>query len=238
MSTYFIADLHLSATRPEINELFVDFLERTAGHCDALYILGDLFDYWIGDDDLNDFHLQIIQALKQFTDAGTPCYFIAGNRDFLIGKGFSQLSGVTLLPEHHVIQLYGVPVLLLHGDTLCTFDVSYQRFRRIIRHPWLLKLASALPLSWRRAIAHKLRSSSKTQRTLTSEQLAKMDVNPAAVEAAFKQFHVDTIIHGHTHKPRIHQHDGGERIVLGDWYEQGSCLEVNDQQAVLQSFQG
>lgn len=232
MSTLFISDLHLSAERPDITALFKTFLQQQARHCDALYILGDLFDAWIGDDDLNEFHRDVICSLKSLTAHGTPVYFIAGNRDFLIGKRFAQMTGLTLLDETHVVELYGIPTLLMHGDTLCTLDTGYLKFRKVIRNPLLLAVLTRLPLRWRRAIAHKLRSGSKSQQPLTDEQLARMDATEEGVAQAVHKHPVPRIIHGHTHQPAVHQHDLGElgqveRIVLGDWYEQGSILEVS-----------
>lgn len=227
MITRFIADLHLNENRPDITGLFIHFLRTEARNSDALYILGDLFDYWIGDDDQTPFHLHVMQELKQLTQSGVPCYFICGNRDFLIGQDFATATGVKLLSEPYLADLYGTPTLLLHGDSLCTDDVGYQRFRRIIRNPLLLALARRLPLQWRRRLATKLRSHSKSNRPLSPEQLKKMDVTTSAVQAVFQQHQVQHIIHGHTHKPAVHEYPQGTRIVLGDWYEQGSILEVS-----------
>lgn len=232
MKTVFISDLHLSAERPDITALFLRFLQGEARHCDALYILGDLFDAWIGDDDRTPFHRQVTDALQQLTSAGVPVYFIAGNRDFLIGQGFANQTGITLLPESCVIDLYGTPTLIMHGDTLCTLDTGYLRFRRIIRNPLLLSILTRLPLSWRRALAGKLRAESKSQQPLTEAQLARMDATEEGVQEALQSAGVTRLIHGHTHKPAVHQHllPNGEtatRIVLGDWYEQGSVLSVD-----------
>lgn len=241
MITYFIADLHLSEKRPDITELFLNFLQSTATQADALYILGDLFDAWIGDDDLTPFHQQVMQGLKHLTDQGVPCYFIAGNRDFLIGQDFFKATGVQGLSEPSVINLYGTPTLILHGDTLCTLDIGYQRFRKFIRHPLLLACAKKLPLSWRRGIAQRLRAQSKTNRALSPEQLKKMDATESAVQQHFKRFQATQMIHGHTHKPNMHLHEVTPqqtpclRIVLGDWYEQGSVLAVRPQSNHLQT---
>jgi UDP-2,3-diacylglucosamine hydrolase len=231
MTTWFISDLHLSPARPDIAELFERFLQNQAQHADALYILGDLFDAWIGDDDTSDFVAAVQAALRQLTDSGVPVYFIAGNRDFLIGQRFAQITGVQLLDEPSIIDLYDTPTLILHGDTLCTDDISYQRFRKIIRQRWLQKLLLALPLSLRMRIANKLRAASKTQQPLSEQQLKIMDANEHAVREQFIQYDVQCMIHGHTHRPAIHQHrlpngETAERIVLGDWYTQGSFLKV------------
>lgn len=231
MTTWFISDLHLSPARPDITELFERFLQSQAQHADALYILGDLFDAWIGDDDTSDFVAAVQAALRQLTDSGVPVYFIAGNRDFLIGQRFAQITGVQLLDEPSVVDLYKTPTLILHGDTLCTDDISYQRFRKVIRQRWLQKLLLALPLSLRMRIANKLRAASKTQQPLSEQQLKIMDANEHAVREQFIKYDVQRMIHGHTHRPAIHQHrlpngETAERIVLGDWYTQGSFLKV------------
>lgn len=231
MTTWFISDLHLSPARPDITALFQSFLQNQASSASALYILGDLFDAWIGDDDTSDFAAAVQQALQQLTQSGVPVYFIAGNRDFLIGQNFAKKTGVQLLAEPSVIDLYGTPTLILHGDTLCTDDHSYQRFRGIIRQPWLQKILLALPLRVRMKIANKLRAASKTQKPLSAEQLRIMDANEHAVRALFLQYDVNQMIHGHTHRPQVNQHrlpngDEATRIVLGDWYTQGSFLQV------------
>ena len=153
---------------------------------------------------------------------------MAGNRDFLIGRQFAAATGVTLLTEPHQLELCGQSTLLLHGDSLCTDDVSYQRFRRFIRQPWLIKLLLSLPLKLRMRIAGKLRAASKTQQPLTQAQLAIMDVNQATVKSCFAAHQVTLMIHGHTHRPAIHKEAFGTRIVLGDWYEQGSMLRIDD----------
>ncbi len=239
MTTWFIADLHLSPARADISALFADFLQQLAEQQpDALYILGDLVDAWIGDDDHSEFALQLQQQLRQLTASGVPVYFIAGNRDFLIGRDFAENTGVQLLTEPTLVDLYGRNTLLLHGDSLCTADSSYQRFRRVIRARWLTKLLLALPLSVRMRIARRLRAASKTQQPLSTEQLQLMDVTPAAVLAMFQHYQVEHMIHGHTHRPAVHHHplpDGGvaERTVLGDWYQQGSMLKVTAQAAEL-----
>lgn len=231
MTTRFISDLHLSVERPDITALFKRFLEQEARSSDALYILGDLFDAWIGDDDVTPFHQEVITALRELTSHGVPVYFIAGNRDFLIGRRFAEQTGVTLLPESKVIDLYGVPTLIMHGDTLCTLDKGYLRFRRIIRNRFLLGFLTRLPLQWRRTIARKLRSGSKSQQPLSQSQLSIMDATTEGVHAALVEHQVTRLIHGHTHRPGVHQHPvpglgAVERIVLGDWYEQGSILDV------------
>ncbi|RUO74351.1 UDP-2,3-diacylglucosamine diphosphatase [Pseudidiomarina sediminum] len=231
MATWFISDLHLSPARPDIAHLFFDFLREQARNADALYILGDLFDAWIGDDDTSAFAAQVQAELRRYTDSGVPTYFVAGNRDFLIGKTFAERTGMTLLDDPTVINLYGSETLILHGDLLCTDDHSYQKFRRRIRKPWVMKLLLSLPLRTRMRIANKLRQTSKTQQPLSEAELAIMDANDHTVVNYFEQYQVRQMIHGHTHRPAEHQHylsDGSQatRIVLGDWYTQGSMLKV------------
>lgn len=240
MTTWFLSDLHLSPARPDISALAFDFFRTTARHADAVYILGDLVDAWIGDDDTSEFARTLQQELRALTVSGVPTFFIAGNRDFLIGPAFAQQTGITLLAEGTVIDLYGKPTLLLHGDSLCTDDVSYQRFRRIIRHSWVRKTLLALPLAVRLWIARKLRANSNSQQPLTAQQLSIMDVNEDAVLQAFATARVNRMIHGHTHRPAIHHHqlpngNAAERIVLGDWYEQGSLLRVDKNDYELSS---
>lgn len=155
MTTLFISDLHLSADRPDITACFLRFMSSEARGIDALYVLGDLFEMWIGDDDDSPFHQQIKTAFRQLTDSGVPCYFIHGNRDFLIGKRFSQETGVELLPEHTVVDLYGTPTLILHGDTLCTLDEGYQRYRKKVHNRFIQWLFFRLPLSYRQRIGRR-----------------------------------------------------------------------------------
>ncbi|WP_087026020.1 UDP-2,3-diacylglucosamine diphosphatase [Thaumasiovibrio subtropicus] len=227
MNTYFIADLHLSDSRPDITACFLHFMrDMTAKKPDALYVLGDLFEMWIGDDETNPFLETIKTAFKAFTDTGIPCYYIHGNRDFMIGKRFAKETGMTLLDEHTVIDLYGTPTLILHGDTLCLGDEQYQKYRKRVHQPWLQWLFMRLPLAYRVKIGNKIRASSgKTKQT---KSLNIMDVTLDEVERRFQFHNVAHMIHGHTHRPNIHQHQFGERIVLGDWYEQGSVLKCSD----------
>ncbi|MEL6113713.1 UDP-2,3-diacylglucosamine diphosphatase [Photobacterium sp. SP02] len=226
MTICFIADLHLSADRPDITDCFLHFMSTEATQCDALYVLGDLFEMWIGDDDDNTFHRQIKSAFKALTDSGVPCFFIHGNRDFLIGKQFSRETGVMLLPEHTVIDLFGTPTLILHGDTLCTLDESYQRYRKKVHNPFIQWLFLRLPLAWRQAVGRKMRSGSSSNNQMKSYDI--MDVTPQAVIDLMSAHQVNHMIHGHTHRPAVHELtiDGqhATRTVLGDWYDQGSVL--------------
>lgn len=184
MATLFIADLHLCVEEPAITAGFLRFLAGEARKADALYILGDLFEAWIGDDDPNPLHRQMAAAIKAVSDSGVPCYFIHGNRDFLLGKRFARESGMTLLPEEKVLELYGRRVLIMHGDTLCTDDAGYQAFRTKVHKPWLQTLFLALPLFVRKRIAARMRANSKEANS--SKSLAIMDVNQNAVVSAME----------------------------------------------------
>lgn len=235
--TYFIADLHLSQDRPDITACLADFLSGDVQSADALYVLGDLFEYWIGDDDRNDFTDEVAQLFKSLNDKGIPIYYVHGNRDFLIRKSFCQRSGMQLLDEQTVIDLYGTPTLILHGDELCTQDIAYQAFRAKARSWWWPRLILALPLFVRRKIAENgRRTSQKNQQNLTMEI---MDVTHQAVVDVMQQHGVKRLIHGHTHRPAIHELEinkqKAQRIVLGDWYEQGSMLRVTPQHTDLVS---
>lgn len=229
MATLFIADLHLQTEEPAITAGFLRFLHGEARSADALYILGDLFEAWIGDDDLNPLHREIALAIKSLADSGVPCYFIHGNRDFLIGKRFATESGMQLLPEEKVLDLYGRRVLIMHGDTLCTDDPGYLAFRAKVHTPWIQKLFLALPLFIRRRIAQKMRDDSKAANSSKSMEI--MDVNAQAVVEVMEKHHVQWLIHGHTHRPDIHTLDAnGEtahRVVLGAWHTQGSMVKVS-----------
>ncbi|OLQ69415.1 UDP-2,3-diacylglucosamine diphosphatase [Photobacterium proteolyticum] len=226
MTTLFISDLHLSAERTDITDCFLTFMKEETTGIDALYVLGDLFEMWIGDDDDSPFHQQIKSAFRQLTDSGVPCYFIHGNRDFLVGQRFSRETGVQLLPEHSVIDLYGTPTLILHGDTLCTLDEEYQRYRKKVHNRFIQWLFFRLPLSYRQKIGNKMRSNS----SMTNQEKAQdvMDVTLDEVEKIMAQYQVTAMIHGHTHRPAIHHLNVGSlpasRTVLGDWYDHGSVL--------------
>lgn len=226
MTALFISDLHLEPTRPAITTLFLDFLEQRARRAEALYILGDLFEAWIGDDDDAEPGGTVAAALRRLTDQGVPTHFLHGNRDFLLGERFAAASGIQLLPESVVIELASERVLLLHGDTLCTDDVEYQAFRAQVRDPGWRARTLALPLAQRRALAGQLR---ETSRQAIQQKAADItDVNPTAVDRALRAHGVRRLIHGHTHRPAIHDWtlDGqsARRAVLGDWHDQGSVL--------------
>ena len=224
--TLFISDLHLDRERPEIIELFIQFLNKDATQAEALYILGDLFEYWIGDDQPVPGLEGCLTALQSLTEKNIPVYFIHGNRDFLIGKQFAEKTGITLLPESVVIDLYGTPTLIMHGDTLCTDDVDYQKMRLMLRDPKWQKQFLSLPIETRLEEALKLREKSQQATEAKAEMI--MDVNSKTVADTMAKNNVLQLIHGHTHRPAIHNFEiNGEkamRIVLGDWYEQSSVL--------------
>lgn len=238
MATLFIADLHLSTEEPAITAGFLRLLAGEARTADALYILGDLFEAWIGDDDPSPLHAKIASAIKALVDSGVPCYFIHGNRDFLVGKRFARRSGMRLLPEEHVLTLYGKRILIMHGDTLCTDDIGYLRFRAKVHQPWLQKLFLALPLSIRQRIAARMRAGSKASNQTKSEAI--MDVNPQAVIDVMTRHHVHHLIHGHTHRPAIHEldieHHPARRYVLGAWHDKGSMIKVSEANIELLFF--
>ena len=245
MTTLFISDLHLDAERPAVTELFGAFMQREAAQADALYILGDLFEAWVGDDDPSETGAYVATRIREVADAGVPVFFIRGNRDFLLGDAFARRAGMRILPDPAVVMLYGKPTLLMHGDLLCTGDTAYQAFRAQTRNPLWQAQFLAQSLAARLAFAAQARAASaahqggmkqndKTQfETLT-------DVAPATVEATFAQFGIDTMIHGHTHRPAIHELIVGDRacrrIVLGDWYEQGSVLRVEPEGITLHAL--
>ena len=226
MSTLFISDLHLDPQRPAVTRLFLDFLEQRAVNAEALYILGDLFEVWVGDDDKTELNQQVTGALQALSQRGIPVYLLHGNRDFLLAKGFASASGTRLLPETMVIDLYGTPTLIMHGDVLCTDDINYQRFRAWVRSPFWQNVLLRLPLALRRRLARKIRNYS--QKVVREKADFITDVNPKAVANAMRSYQVRRLIHGHTHRPDIHKWllDGEsvQRIVLGDWYQQGSVL--------------
>ncbi len=238
MTTLFIADLHLCTEEPAITAGFLRFLAGEARQADALYILGDLFEAWIGDDDPNPLHREMAAAIKAVVDSGVPCFFIHGNRDFLIGKRFARESGMTLLPQEKVLNLYGRRVLILHGDTLCTDDAGYQAFRAKVHQRWLQTLFLALPLCIRKRVAARMRADSKAANS--SKSLEIMDVNKHAVIAEMEKHHVQWLIHGHTHRPDVHPLTAnGEpafRVVLGAWHHEGSMVKVTPDDVELIAF--
>ena len=238
MATLFIADLHLQTEEPAITAGFLRFLRGEAKSADALYILGDLFEAWIGDDDPNPLHREMAAAIHALVDSGVPCYFIHGNRDFLIGKRYARESGMTLLPEEQVLDLYGRKVLIMHGDTLCTDDTGYLAFRAKVHTPWIQKVFLALPLFIRNRIAARMRAGSKAANI--SKSMTIMDVNPQAVVRVMEKHEVQWLIHGHTHRPDVHSlianGQPAHRVVLGAWHTEGSMVKVTPEGVELIAF--
>ena len=226
----FISDLHLAPERPEIIHLFVRFCEELGKNCQTLYILGDFVEYWLGDDDTATGLQPAFDALNTLSSAGTKIFFMHGNRDFLIGEKLAQRCGFEIIPDPTLIKLEGQSVLLMHGDTLCTDDHDYMQFRNTVRDENFQKNFLAQSLSERQKIAKKMRASSKEATAKKNPDI--MDVNQQAVEHAMQQHAVKLLVHGHTHRPAIHDIsvDGRpcKRIVLGDWYDTGSYLVLND----------
>ncbi|CZX83569.1 UDP-2,3-diacylglucosamine diphosphatase [Enterobacter hormaechei subsp. steigerwaltii] len=238
MATLFIADLHLQTEEPAITAGFLRFLRGEAKSADALYILGDLFEAWIGDDDPNPLHREMAAAIKALVDSGVPCYFIHGNRDFLIGQRYARESGMTLLPEEQVLNLYGRNILIMHGDTLCTDDTGYLAFRAKVHTPWIQKVFLALPLFIRNRIAARMRAGSKAANS--SKSMTIMDVNPQAVVKVMEKHRVQWLIHGHTHRPDVHSlianGEPAHRVVLGAWHSEGSMVKVTPESVELIAF--
>lgn len=237
----FISDCHLCDSRPHITQAFTAFLASTAANAQALYILGDLFEYWAGDDAIaSGTHQAVIQALKKLSNHGVPVFLMHGNRDFLLFNGFEKATGIHFLPDPCLLTLFDKPVLLSHGDALCTDDVAYQQFRAEVRTTsWQTQFLSQ-PLARRIAYIEELRDKSEIEKSTKSMQI--MDVNDDAVNAILRKFDYPPLfIHGHTHRPQKHTHklDGHEcqRWVLGDWYEQGSYLELSAMNCVARKLQ-
>ncbi|MGR5537984.1 UDP-2,3-diacylglucosamine diphosphatase [Vibrio campbellii] len=237
MTTLFISDLHLTPARPDITECFVTFMRSEAIHADALYVLGDLFEFWVGDDDRTSFADQIRSEFKALTRSGVSVFFIQGNRDFLLGKRFCEETDITLLSDVCTIDLYGRKVVILHGDTLCIDDVKYQEFRKTVHKPWLQWLFNRIPWFVKKRIVAKVQSDIRDDKKTKSLDI--MDVNQDEVERVMSQNGVNLMIHGHTHRPNRHYFDknGVEytRIVLGDWYTQGSVLKAHANEFDLQT---
>ena len=226
--TIFLSDIHLCESRPSITDAFVSFLNKVTNKVDALYILGDLFEYWIGDD--SNQHENVIEALKKLTDRHIQVFLMHGNRDFLIGSAFEKKTGAVLLNDPILVEIFGKKILLCHGDTLCTDDIEYQSFRDKIRSESWKNEFLKKSLSERASIANKFRKESELNKKKKSLEI--MDVNLDEVNRTLIQFNYpDFLIHGHTHRPNQHSInlDGHQiqRIVLGDWYEQGSYLILN-----------
>ncbi len=227
-TTYFIADLHLCENRPDISACFLRFLKNDAPLAEKLYILGDLFEAWVGDDDDSAYLKTIANALSNLAKSGTKIYYIHGNRDFLLGKKYAKQASMELLPEVDTIDLYGKHVVIMHGDTLCTRDLAYQAFRKKSRSWWWQTLVKSLPLFIRKKMAANYRERSAAATAMKSQDI--MDVTNEEVSHCLEKYQSQLLIHGHTHRPAIHKlkvnGKTAQRIVLGDWYEQGAWLKV------------
>ena len=232
--TFFISDLHLCAERPHITRLFERFIAETATAAESLYILGDLFEYWIGDDqlDIDTLAKNVAHQLSALAAGGTRIFFMHGNRDFLVGERFERAARLEILGDPTLIEIGTAPVLLLHGDTLCTDDVAYQDFRRRVRSPHWQQSILAKPIAERVALAHSIRSQSDIEKSMKPETI--MDVNVDAVSQTFTHFNYPAMVHGHTHRPARHVHlvDGQNcvRWVLQDWHDAGGYLSLHDGQ--------
>ena len=231
MAVFFISDLHLCTDRPEINRVFFEFLRGPAREAQSLYILGDLFEYWAGDDDLSDpFNESVAGALGELARSGPDLLFMHGNRDFLLDGAFAKACGGRLIDDPCSVNLFGTPTLLMHGDTLCTDDVDYQKFRIQVRNPNWQKGFLSLPLEQRKRQIEAVRQTSESEKTRKAPEI--MDVNQGAVESVLRQHAYPRLIHGHTHRParHVHQVDGRicERWVLTDWYESGGVLVCDE----------
>lgn len=236
MTTLFISDLHLDASRPDITSAFERFMAQVAPTSSALYILGDFFEVWIGDDDRSDFNQHIMALLSEYSRSGKALSLMVGNRDFLLGDEFAQHCGATLLSDPTLIDLYGTPTLLMHGDSLCTQDVEYMAFRQQARSPLWQQQLLAQPIEARRAIAKQLRETSKSMNSLKAEDI--MDVTASEVVREMEQHQAQRLIHGHTHRPNRHpltlSSGHAERIVLGDWHDSLWWLEARPEGDLVQ----
>jgi UDP-2,3-diacylglucosamine hydrolase len=239
VTSLFISDLHLEADRPDIADQFLRFLETEALNADALYILGDLFERWVGDDDPNEHYAWIKQGLRKLTRKDVSVYFMHGNRDFMIGEDFASETGIEILADPHVIDIHGDKVLLSHGDAYCTDDIEYQAVRTMTRDPQWQAMMLDKSLEERLAFAEQARAASQAHGDKLNETI--VDVNDAAIESAFQDAGVNLMLHGHTHRPKVHQLeiDGkpATRIVLGDWYDHGSVVRWDENGPVLSEME-
>jgi UDP-2,3-diacylglucosamine hydrolase len=235
----FISDLHLSPETPAATDTLLRFLRDTAPQAQTLYVLGDLFEYWIGDEGLaQPYAKQVAQAFRAVAERGVHGYFMHGNRDFLLGERFARASGLQLLPDPTLVDLYGTPTVLMHGDTLCSDDHEYQKFRAMVRDPAWQQAFLAKPLDERMRMAQEVRG--KSEHAKQVKDMAIMDVTPASVDNALRAHRYARLIHGHTHRPARHEHNvdgrGCERWVLADWYDHGSYLRCDGSGCGFQSI--
>lgn len=228
MSTYFISDIHLNAASAENSKLLLDFLQTAGPSADAIYILGDLFAIWLGDDIQEPYSKKLIAALHSLTTKKVPIYFMRGNRDFLVGPKFCQQSGAKLLQDPCIINLYNESILLTHGDKLCTSDNNYQKFRSIVQHPFIKTLFLALPKAIRIKLGNFVKNKAQSKPINTKQTSNIYDVVPHSAKEWFTKFGVNKMIHGHTHKPAVHNDGVNTRIVLGDWTEHSAKILVCD----------
>jgi UDP-2,3-diacylglucosamine hydrolase len=230
MSIFFISDLHLEESRPDISDIFLRFLKNQAMQANALYILGDFFEFWIGDDDPSLFAHAVQQALYEATQTGLPIYFLHGNRDFLVKKKFFHRTGCLLIPEETLIDLYGIPTLLMHGDTLCIEDIAYMKARKYVRNPLVQMIFLLKSLKKRQTIVAGYREASKKHTKMSPDAI--MDVTQSEVERLMHKHHVQHLIHGHTHRQAQHtftlNHSPATRTVLGAWHDKGNALLCHD----------
>ena len=238
MATYFISDLHLEPSRPQIDKALFEFLDNVKQDAEAIYLLGDFFNAWIGDDEDDPYFVSVLARLAEFTQSGIPTYFMHGNRDFLVGEKFAETTGITLLSDPTVVDLYGNNVLLMHGDSLCTDDKEYMAFRAQVRNPAWQQQALSFPLAQRRMMAAQLRDQSQSMNSNKAEDI--MDVNQNEVEKVMQQHNVSVLIHGHTHRPDVHDlavaDKHAQRIVLGDWEAKGWYIKAQKDQIDLVDF--
>lgn len=232
----FISDLHLSPTKPQVTLLFQHFLKHVAPRCDQLFILGDFFEYWLGEDVMTAFQQDILNQLKTLAEQGVALYFIHGNRDFLFSRSTLEQYYITLLKDPTLLLLFGKKVLLCHGDHLCTLDRPYQRYKKVARNPIIKWLFLHLRKSTRLSMAEKIHNKNPHLGKAQDHNYQLADTTQEAIQKDIVRYQPDLIIHGHTHRMGEHQHGNVKRIVLGDWHHSGSYIEMCDGQCVLQTF--
>jgi len=234
MKLGFISDLHLSEKAPSVTEGFFEFLKTAAQELSHLYILGDLFEAWIGDDDDSELAIKVMQQINYATRNGLEIFFIHGNRDFLCGQNFAKQSNLTILPDPFFLDFFDLKIALSHGDDFCTKDLEYIEFKKEVRSQTWQKQFLQKTLDERLKIASNMRDASENSNH--KKDMAIMDVTPSAIDKFFAEHKVDLLIHGHTHRPNTHQTNAGTRIVLGDWNKTGWCFMLDDQQKELKEF--
>jgi UDP-2,3-diacylglucosamine hydrolase len=234
MKLGFISDLHLSENTPSVTEGFFEFLKTAAQELSHLYILGDLFEAWVGDDDDSQHAMSVMQKINHATRNGLEIFFIHGNRDFLCGQKFAEQSNLTLLPDPFFLNFFDQKIALSHGDNFCTEDLEYIKFKKEVRSEKWQQEFLQKPLDDRLNIASNMRDAS--QKNNSNKDISIMDVTPNAIQEFFAEHRIDLLIHGHTHRPNTHQINSGTRIVLGDWHKTGWCLTLDEQQQELKEF--